>query len=140
MASEKQLSELPARNTNEMEWEPTRFADFHVKILAFRDKTNFSLGKMAPGGRNFGHAHGFPQVRYVLEGEFIVNGKAYGPGSFIEFPPLVRYESFSPKGGVWLQIQLPNQATGDCPTDPYGHTYGETPESSEMKSAGKVGA
>lgn len=121
---EKTLTELPSKNTNEMAWESTRFQDFHVKILGFKDKCNFSIGKMEPGGRNFSHAHGFPQVRYVLEGEFIVNGKAYGPGSYIEFPAFVRYESYSPKGGVWLQIQVPNPQTGDCPTDPYGHAYG----------------
>jgi hypothetical protein len=124
MAEKKPLTELPSKNTNEMEWEATRFSDFHVKVLALQHKCNFSIGKMAPGGRNFAHAHGFPQVRYVLEGEFIVNGKSYGPGSFIEFPPFVRYESYSPNGGVWLQIQVPNPETGDCPTDSYGHTYG----------------
>ena len=124
----KELAALEALDTNTMEWEATRFPDFQVKILSFKDKTNFSIGKMAPGGRNFAHAHGFRQVRFVLEGEFIVNGKAYGPGSFIDFPEFGRYESYSPNGGVWLQIQLPNPRTGDGPTDPYGHQYGAKAE------------
>jgi hypothetical protein len=124
----RELKELPSKDTNAMEWEATRFPDFHVKVLSFFDKTNMSIGKMAPGGRNFAHAHGFRQVRFVLEGEFIVNGKTYGPGSFIEFPELQYYESYSPNGGVWLQIQLPNPRTGDAPTDPYGHDYGDKPK------------
>jgi hypothetical protein len=124
----KELSELESLDTNAMEWESTRFPDFHVKILSFRDKTNISIGKMDPGGRNFAHGHGFRQVRYVLEGEFIVNGKAYGAGSYIDFPEFCRYESYSPKGGVWLQIQLPNPKTGEGPSDPYGHKYGAKPE------------
>jgi len=130
----KPLTELPSKNTNEMPWESTRFSDFHVKILAFQHNCNFSIGKMAPGGKNFAHAHPFPQVRYVLEGEFIVNGKIYGPGSFIEFPAFVRYESFSPKGGVWLQVQVPNAETGDRPLDPYGHTYGGPDDEARGKS------
>lgn len=133
MPDKKPLTVLPSKNANEMEWESTRFADFHVKILAFQHKCNFSIGKMAPGGRNFSHAHPFPQVRYVLEGEFVVNGTAYGPGSFIEFPAFVRYESYAPKGGVWLQIQVPNAETGDCPTDPYGHAYGGPDEEARAR-------
>ena len=134
MAEKKPLTELPSKDTNKMEWEPTRFSDFHVKVLAFKDKCNFSIGRMAPGGRNFAHAHGFPQARYVLEGEFIVNGKAYGPGCFIEFPAFQRYESYSPKGGVWLQIQVPNPETGDYATDTYGHAYGGADEQDSTKT------
>ena len=121
----KILADLQSVDANKLEWEATRFPDFHVKPLGYRQGEAYvSMGRMSPGGRNFPHAHGFHQVRFVLEGEFIINGKTYGPGSYIDYPEFSRYETYSPKGGTWFQIQFWNQKTGDGPTDQHGFSYG----------------
>jgi hypothetical protein len=126
----KELADLESIDTGSMEWEATRFPKLHIKTLGFRKGEGFtSIGRMLPGGHNFPHAHGFRQVRYVLEGEFVINGKTYGPGSLIEFPPFARYETYSPKGGVWFQVQFWDPVTGAGPTDPHGFSYGKEGDS-----------
>lgn len=125
----KKLAVLKSIDASSKEWEATRFPDFHVKPLACRKGEAYvSIGKMDPGGRNFPHAHGFHQFRYVLEGEFIINGKTYGPGSYIDYPEFSRYETYSPKGGVWFQVQFWNPRSGDGPTDFNGFAYGTEAE------------
>lgn len=119
------LADLKSVDAKAMEWEATRFPDFHVKPLGYKEgEAYLSIGRMQPGGRNFPHAHGFHQVRYVLEGEFIINGKTYGPGCLIDYPPFSRYETQSPKGGVWFQVQFWNPKNGEGPTDQHGFSYG----------------
>lgn len=118
------LEELKSVNAHVLDWAPTRFKECFIKVLSFRDGVNFELDKFEPGGHTFPHAHGFWQLRYVLEGEFIVNGRAYGPGTLIDFPELTHYEVYSPKGGIWIILQLPGPRTGEAPSDPSGLTYG----------------
>jgi len=121
----KVMANLPSVDSSKMEWDATRFPDFHVKVLSYIPGESYvSIGRMSPGGRNFPHAHGFHQGRFILEGEFIINGKTYGPGSYIDYPAFSRYDAYSPKGGTWLQIQFWNHKTGDGPTDPHGFEYG----------------
>ncbi|MBM3531398.1 MAG: hypothetical protein FJX62_25285 [Alphaproteobacteria bacterium] len=48
MAANRELKELPSLDTASIEWEATRFPDFHVKVLSFKDKTNMSIGRMSP--------------------------------------------------------------------------------------------
>lgn len=125
---QRELHELKAIDANAVDWAPTRFKECFIKVLSFRDGVNFELDKFEPGGHTFPHAHGFWQLRYVLEGEFIVNGKTYGPGTLIDFPELTFYEVYSPKGGTWIILQLPSPTTGEVPTDPSGVAYGMQPE------------
>jgi hypothetical protein len=122
-----ELKQLHAVNSNEMEWEGTRFPECFIKVLSFRDKVNFELDKFEPGGYTFPHQHLFWQLRYVLEGEFIVNGHTYGPGTLIDFPEKTIYEVSSPKGGVWIILQMPGVTTGMPPSDPTGLEYGMAP-------------
>ena len=122
-----QLNELNAVDSNKMDWEGTRFPECFIKVLSFRDGVNFELDRFEPGGHTFPHQHNFWQIRYVLEGEFVVNGKTYGPGTLIDFPEKTPYEVFSPKGGVWIILQMPGPTTGEAPTDPSGLAYGKSP-------------
>ncbi len=131
-----QLKELKAVDSNAMEWEGTRFPECFIKVLSFRDKVNFELDKFEPGGHTFPHQHQFWQLRYVLEGEFIVNGKTHGPGTLIDFPEKTVYEVYSPKGGVWIILQLTGPTTGVPPTDPTGLEYGKAPPDKKPAAVG----
>jgi hypothetical protein len=134
-AAAKTLAKLESINEKDLPWAATRFPLFHNKPLSVREgEAFFSIGRMGPGGRNFPHAHGFHQVRYVLEGEFIINGVTYGPGSLIDYPEFARYETYSPKGGTWFQVQFWNPKNGAGPTDFSGFTYGDEKDAEvEMK-------
>lgn len=123
-----QLHELKSQNINEMDWQDTRFDDNWIKVLSFRDGVNFELQKFAPESGTFPHEHGFRQLRYILEGQFVVNGKEHGPGTLIDFPEKVRYEVYTKTGGVWIVVQLPGTTTGEVPTDPTGLAYGKAPK------------
>ena len=116
--------ELDAVNLNDLEWQDTRFGTSFVKVLLFRDGVNFEVDRFEPGATTFPHSHGFWQLRYILEGEFIVNGTKYRPGTLIDFPPQVQYEVVSPTGGQWIIVQLPDPKTGYAPKDPTGKAYG----------------
>lgn len=129
MATEE-LPRLTAVNADDLEWADTRFPTSFVKVLMFRDGVNFELNRVDKGNHTFPHAHGFWQVRYILEGEFIVNGETYGPGTLIDFPALHKYEVFTPEGGVWIIVQMPDPTTGYAPQDPTGKAYGGPGEGS----------
>ena len=86
------------------------------------------MTRVAPGGYTFPHQHLFRQIRYILEGEFIVNGVTYGPGTAIDFPECVPYEVTCPNGGLLLVFQLHGTSTGvGVVGDPGGLDYGMTP-------------
>ena len=86
------FKELVSQSIHDMEWQDTRFDDNWIKVLSFRDGVVFELQKFAPNSGTFPHGHQFRQLRYILEGEFIVNGKRYGPCTLIDFPEKVAYE------------------------------------------------
>jgi hypothetical protein len=134
------LNELQAVNINDLQWQETRFADNVIKVLSFRDGVLFELQKFEPNSYTFPHKHGFRQLRYILEGEMIVNGKTYGPGTLIDFPEKEIYEVQSPNGGIWIVVQLAGTTTGEVPLDPTGLMYGKAPTKEEMdkKRAAKV--
>ena len=117
------LAELETCNEEDVEWETTRFPTQFVKTLSFRDGVAFFLPKTLPGGHTFPHQHDFRQLRYIVEGEYIINGRTHGPGSLIEFPDRTVYEVFVPNGGVFVTIQMPGR-NGNGPTDPRGLNYG----------------
>lgn len=119
------LKELAAKSIHDMDWQDTRFDDNWIKVLSFRDGVIFELQKFAPNSGTFPHGHQFRQLRYILEGEFIVNGKSYGPGTLIDFPEKVAYEVKAPQGGIWIVVQMPGATTGEAPTDPTGLSYGK---------------
>ncbi len=131
-----EIKELYAKHADQLEWESTRFPENEVKTLSFHDGVAFFITKTAPGGYTFPHLHEFRQFRYILEGEYIVNGKTYGPGTLIEFPDLVPYEVSCPKGATWIVVQVPGK-NGKGPTDPRGLNYGEPPPRTEADSPTK---
>jgi hypothetical protein len=95
------------------------------------------LHRFEPGVYEIPHQHGFWQLRYILEGEFILNNQKFGPGTLVDFPEKTIYEIQSKTGGSWLSFQLKGPTTGIAPSDPYGFTYdfhkNRDPESRRMK-------
>ena len=122
------LEKLESKSIHDMEWGETRFDDNWIKVLSFRDGVVFELQKFAPDTGTFRHEHGFRQLRYILEGRFVVNGEEYGPGAMIDFPEKVAYQVWAPEGGVWIVVQMPGAHTGIAPTDPSGLEYGKAPK------------
>lgn len=127
-----QLKELTAVNVNDLTWQDTRFDDNFIKVLSFRDGVVFELQKFEPDSYTFPHKHGFRQLRYILEGEMVVNGTTYGPGTLIDFPEREIYEVHAPKGGIWIVVQMPG-STGEAPLDPTGLMYGKAPPRKKAK-------
>ena len=122
-----QIKPLVAVNINDISWEDTRFDDIHIKLLSFRDGVIFEIQRFAKDTGTFPHQHDFRQLRYILEGEFVVNGVRYSPGTLIDFPERQPYEVSVPNGGQWIIVQLPGPTTGVAPTDPSGLEYGKAP-------------
>ncbi len=106
-----QIKPLVAVNINDISWEDTRFDDIHIKLLSFRDGVIFEIQRFAKDTGTFPHQHDFRQLRYILEGEFIVNGVRYSPGTLIDFPERQPYEVSVPNGGQWIIVQLPGPTT-----------------------------
>ena len=111
------LPDLPAERFADHAWSATRLSAFDMKVLSYVDGASFFISRAAPGGFAPAHRHPYRQLRYVLEGEFIVNGTSFGPGSLIEFPEHVFYEVMCPNGGQWIVVQMPGKE-GGVPPDP----------------------
>ncbi|BCB84535.1 cupin domain-containing protein [Phytohabitans suffuscus] len=124
MTEKHDIHQLPSSHLDDVEWEQSRFVTTFNKTLFFRDGIRFSLDRFEPGSHTFPHQHGFRQLRYVLDGEFLVNGTAYGPGSLIEFPEFTSYEVFNTNGGRWIVVQFPG-TTGEAPTSTTGIEYND---------------
>jgi hypothetical protein len=122
-----QLKPLTAIHIKDIPWEQTRFDDIYIKLFSFRDGVVFEIQRFEPDTGTFPHQHDFRQLRYILEGEFIVNGVSHGPGTFIDFPERQPYEVRVPSGGQWIIVQLAGSTTGIAPTDPSGVAYGKAP-------------
>jgi hypothetical protein len=122
-----QLKSLSAVNIKDVSWEETRFDDIYIKLFSFRDGVVFEIQKFDPDTGTFPHQHDFRQLRYILEGEFIVNGVSHGPGTLIDFPERQPYDVRVPDGGEWIVVQLAGATTGIAPTDPSGVAYGKAP-------------
>lgn len=140
MATRKpNLPELKSFNANDIAWEDTPSPLAKVKVLMFRDDVLVRINKFEPGMYEIPHAHNFWQLRYILEGEFILNNRKFGPGELVDFPEKTIYEIKTETGGSWISLQLKGPTTGVAPSDPYGYTYdfhkNRDPKSYELKHA-----
>jgi hypothetical protein len=121
--TDRTIHPLTAVNRDDIEWEGTRFGTTFIKVLSFRDGVNWEICKYEPGAHTFPHQHGFWQLRYILSGEFEMNGQTYGPGTLVDFPALTEYEVICKNGGELIILQLPDPTTGEAPLDPTGKAY-----------------
>jgi hypothetical protein len=109
------------RHVDDMEWETIRWPGETGKMLFHPrpeapDEPNAGLLRLAPGGHHPWHRHDFAQVWYILEGEFRIAGKPYGPGTMLYHPdPHYEDELHTDTGGVMLIVQYPGPTTGGRP-------------------------
>ncbi len=110
-----------AIHESEREWETLRFDGTQSKMLFHPrpdrpTEPNAGFVRYQPGSSYPLHRHDFAQVWYILEGEFRIKGRVYGPGTMIFHPdPHYEDEMSTETGGVWLLVQYPGPTTGAPP-------------------------
>ena len=107
-----------AVHQDEREWETLRFGDTQSKMLFHPrperpTEPNAGFVRYAPGASYPLHRHDFAQIWYIMEGEFTIAGRTYGPGTMIfHADPHYEDEMRTETGGVWLIVQYPGPSTG----------------------------
>ena len=110
-----------AMHVDEHPWETLRFDGTQSKMLFHPTPArplapNAGLVRYQPGTGYPLHRHDFAQIWYILEGEFVIGGKTYGPGTMIFHPdPHFEEEMRTETGGTWLLVQYPGPTTGQPP-------------------------
>lgn len=122
------------RRPEDMEWEMGRFKNktkflFHTRA---EDPTQPNAGFLSyePGAGFRLHKHDFAQVWYVVEGEFKMGGKPFGPGTVVFHPdPHIEEELTTETGGVIFFVQYQGPTTGGRPVyEGRMNIKGEVPE------------
>lgn len=112
---------MRAKHINDQDWTILRYEGQLAKMLFHPtpdDPTvpNAGLVHYDPGSGHPLHNHYFAQVWYVLEGEFLINGKTYGVGSMIYHPdPHYEYALTTKTGGTILYVQYMGPTTRKAP-------------------------
>ncbi len=123
MSDTAQRDHAPAivRHVDDIAWETIRWPGETGKMLFHPrpenpTEPNAGLLRLAPGAWHPLHKHDFAQVWYVLEGEFEVAGKVWGPGTMIwHADPHYEDELRTKSGGLILIVQYPGPTTGGRP-------------------------
>ncbi len=108
------------RHPDGMEWEMGRFGNVTKFLFHPRpeDPTEPNAGflRYAPGAGFPLHKHHFAQIWYIIEGEFRMNGRTYGPGTLAYMAdPHFEYEMHTETGGTVLFVQYQGPTTGARP-------------------------
>lgn len=110
-----------AVHESEHDWEMLRFPGQWSKMLFHPNperptEPNAGLVRYEPGAHHPLHRHDFAQIWYILEGEFVIDGRPYGPGTMIFHPdPHYEDELRTESGGVILYVQYQGPTTGGRP-------------------------
>jgi hypothetical protein len=110
-----------ARHVDEMDWETIRWPGETGKMLFHPTPEqptlpNAGLLRLAPGAHHPLHRHDFAQVWYILEGEFDIGGRRYGPGTMLfHGDPHFEPELNTRTGGLMLIVQYPGPTTAGRP-------------------------
>ena len=108
------------RHPDEMEWEMGRFRNV-TKFLFHPTPDrptvpNAGFLRYEPGAGFPFHRHDFAQVWYIIEGEFQMGDKKYGPGTLVYMEdPHYEGEMRTETGGTVLFVQYPGPTTGARP-------------------------
>jgi hypothetical protein len=108
------------KRPEDMEWEMGRFKNktkflFHTRP---EDPTEPNAGFLSyePGAGFRLHKHDFAQVWYVIEGEFKMGDKMFGPGTVVYHPDPHYEEALSTEtGGMLFFVQYQGHNTGARP-------------------------
>ncbi len=109
------------RHLDDMEWEVQRFEGITSKMLFHPrperpSEPNAGVLRYAPGSGHPVHSHYFAQVWYILDGEFDIGGRKYGPGTMVYHPdPHVEARLHTETGGKILFVQYQGPTTGKAP-------------------------
>src|SRR5712692_761112 len=112
---------MEAVHESEREWEMLRFPGQWSKMLFHPrpdrpTEPNAGVVRYEPGAHHPLHRHDFAQVWYILEGEFTIGGKLYGPGTMLFYPDPHHEDALSTTtGGQMLFVQYPGPSTGGRP-------------------------
>lgn len=105
------------RRPEDMEWEMGRFKNktkflFHTRPEA-PTEPNAGFLRYEPGAGFRLHKHDFAQVWYVIEGEFKMGDKPFGPGTVVFHPdPHIEEELTTETGGTIFFVQYQGPTTG----------------------------
>lgn len=108
-------------HVDEREWETIRWPGQMGKMLFHPSpdrptEPNAGLVRFDPGSHHPLHSHDFAQIWYVLEGEFDIGGRTYGPGSMMfHADPHFEDELRTETGGLMVFVQYPGPTTGGRP-------------------------
>ena len=120
-ASRKDHKPYQVRHFDDVEWETIRWPGETGKMMFHPRKDrptepNAGILRLEPGAHHPLHRHDFAQVWYVLEGTFVIGGKACKPGTMIFHPdPHFEDEFRTETGGEILIVQYPGPSTGERP-------------------------
>jgi ChrR Cupin-like domain len=112
---------MEAVNESEREWETIRWPGQTGKMLFHPrperpTEPNAGIVRYERGSHHPRHNHDFAQVWYILEGEFTIGGKQYGPGTMLFYPdPNTEEPLQTETGGRMLFVQYPGPTTKGCP-------------------------
>ena len=108
------------KHPSEMDWEMGRFKNvtkFLFHPTPERPARSAGSRHWARSGAGFPlHKHDFAQIWYVIEGEFQMGDKKYGPGTLVYMgDPHFEHEMRTETGGTVLFVQYPGPTTGARP-------------------------
>lgn len=105
----------------DVEWETLRWPGEQSKMIFHPrperpTEPNAGFVKYEPGAGHPLHNHDFAQVWYIVEGEFKIGEKTYGPGTMIYHPdPHYEDEMTTETGGTMVVVQYQGPTTGGPP-------------------------
>lgn len=126
------------RRPEDMEWEMGRFKNKTKFLFHTREERptepNAGFLRYEPGAGFRLHKHDFAQVWYVVEGEFNMGGKQYGPGTVVFHPdPHIEEALSTETGGTLFFVQYQGPTTGGRPVyEGRMNIKGDLPEITEQ--------
>lgn len=108
-------------HVDERPWETLRFPGQSSKMIFHPrperpTEPNAGLVRYEAGAHHPFHKHDFAQVWYILEGEFDIGGKTYGPGTMVYHPdPHYEHDLSTKTGGTMFFVQYQGPTTGGRP-------------------------
>jgi len=120
---ERTVRDLPPqyRHIDDRPWETLRWPGQESKMMYHPSpehptEPNAGLVRYEPGSHHPRHRHDFAQVWYILEGEFKIGDKQYGPGTMVLHQDPHFEEPLSTEtGGLMLFVQYQGPSTGGRP-------------------------
>ena len=112
---------MEAVHADDRPWETLRWPGQWSKMLFHPSaeratEPNAGLVRYEPGAHHPLHKHDFAQVWYILEGEFQIGERAYGPGTMLFYPdPHWEAPLSTATGGLMLFVQYQGPTTGGRP-------------------------